>query len=81
MPISCTFPAGTLPASNSSEAFPSLTVLHLENNTFGGSLPPGWASPGMLPALAELYLSENLLTGPLPIAWGSSTAFQQLTLM
>lgn len=60
--------SGTLPAGLSDQ--PTLLILNLSSNSFRGSLPPEWMTPGGTLRLSVADLSSNLLTG----GWAGDTA-------
>ena len=78
---------GTLPASLSAifrthnhGAFPTISVVHLSNNSITGTLPSQWGEPrsGWGITLERMYLDNNQLTGNLPQLWSDSNSLSSL---
>jgi len=78
---------GTLPASlpatfrtHNHGAFPTISVVHLSNNSITGTLPSQWGEPGSGwgVTLERLYLDNNQLTGNLPQLWSDSSSLWSL---
>ncbi|CUG90057.1 GP46-like surface antigen, putative [Bodo saltans] len=55
----------------------NLSIVHLYNNSLGGSLPPQWSS---LRQLTSLRLDVNSLSGSLPDSWGNMSSLKELYL-
>ncbi|CUG90058.1 GP46-like surface antigen, putative [Bodo saltans] len=53
------------------------SIVHLYNNSLGGSLPPQWSS---LRQLTSVRLDVNSLSGSLPDSWGNMSSLKELYL-